>query len=392
MPRLISSSPTDAERRALAASLAAGAAPRARVVGSSMRPTLRDGDELELRGGEPAPGEVLAVAHDGRLVVHRLVRRERERLILRGDANLREDPPVPPEALLGRVTAAWRAGEPLPLGVPPNRLASLRTRALLRLETAEVRVASGLIRLPHRLRSALVAATEAAVLGTFDAARLDLLTANSYSRSSYAEPEFLASGLQPWEEETLAQYFPPKGRWLVTSAGGGRQVLALLAQGVEVTATECEPGLAAALMGVTSGRADVLRLPPDELPPGRFEAAVLGWGSYSHLTTRARRIGLLRRLCQQLVPGGPVLVSYLARASRPPTRRGRAVLAAATTLARITGVEPPELGASVETGKFIRRFAPGEVPAELEAAGWSVRLESTMGYAHTVGVAPATGG
>jgi len=128
------------ERRAVRASLASGARLRARVVGSSMWPTLRHGEVVVLVDGAPRPGEVVAIEAGGRLVVHRLLRVESDRWILRGDANLRADAPVSRDALLGRVERVERGGEELQLAKRPvaplrwlvgvtRRVAALRGRA-----------------------------------------------------------------------------------------------------------------------------------------------------------------------------------------------------------------------------------------------------------------------
>lgn len=85
-----------------------GAAVRLRVRGRSMRPTIPDGTTVELHrlDGAPRPGEILAVAVGERLIVHRLVRVDPDgRLVLRGDALARCDPPRPRHELLGRVVA-----------------------------------------------------------------------------------------------------------------------------------------------------------------------------------------------------------------------------------------------------------------------------------------------
>lgn len=53
------------------------------------------------------PGDLLAVIGDrpGTVLVHRLVQIDGDQLILRGDTNGYDDPPVPRAALVGRVRA-----------------------------------------------------------------------------------------------------------------------------------------------------------------------------------------------------------------------------------------------------------------------------------------------
>lgn len=139
-------------------------------------------------------------------------------------------------------------------------------------------------------------------------------------------PDFDAN-LFPFEEEALERYFPPPpGRILIGAAGGGREALALARRGYEVVAFEPSAplvsGLAAHIpagLKVSAYRAtyeDLPRLAPalpgadaadlNALP--RFDAAILGWGSLSHLLSEERQVAALRAM--SAVTDGPVLVSF----------------------------------------------------------------------------------
>lgn len=113
-----------------------------RIVGGSMAPFLRPGDLvrlLPLDPGGPRIGELVALAADaGHVVVHRVVARQGERVVTRGDASPAADGAV---ALLARVVAAERAGRPLRLGLRRGRrlLAWLSRRGLLQPLLAPLR-------------------------------------------------------------------------------------------------------------------------------------------------------------------------------------------------------------------------------------------------------------
>lgn len=71
-----------------------------------MWPLVRPGARVELRpvAGPLSPGDLIAVEVDTRLVLHRFVRvDDAGLLVLRGDSHRAEDPPVSPEAVVGRV-------------------------------------------------------------------------------------------------------------------------------------------------------------------------------------------------------------------------------------------------------------------------------------------------
>ncbi len=98
--------------------LRAGRPVRCRAAGSSMKPLIVPGADLEVQpvpAEELRPGDVLLFQDGTRLVAHRLVRRvddpERGRLFyVQGDNRHDVEGPVPADAILGRierVRAGW---------------------------------------------------------------------------------------------------------------------------------------------------------------------------------------------------------------------------------------------------------------------------------------------
>ncbi len=172
-----------------------------------------------------------------------------------------------------------------------------------------------------RVRSALVLALASdAVLARFNAL--------AYGRQAYnPHSSAFKCNLFSWEEEVIATYFPrPPARLLVGGAGGGREVLALAARGYEVVAFEPSEPLAALMANrvakdlkvsvYRAGYEDIPRLFP--VCPGErcgnleaesgFDAAILGFGSYSHLRTDEQRIHTLSSFARHV--HGPILVSF----------------------------------------------------------------------------------
>src|SRR5262249_35221340 len=148
----------------------------------------------------------------------------------------------------------------------------------------------------------------------------------------------------PWEEKIVATYFPPPpARVLIGGAGGGREVLALAEMGYEVVAFEPSAALAAAMADRVTKElnARVYRASYEDMPrlfPARpkepcgsleaepeFDAAILGWGSYSHLRTDEQRIRTLSSFARHV--RGPILVSFYQFVSNKmapkETRTGR---------------------------------------------------------------------
>ena len=226
------------------------------------------------------------------------------------------------------------------------------------------------------------AALDAAALGLLDDDALDLVTTEFYRRSRLYESDAMnARGLFEWERLAIDEHFPKEGRVLITSAGGGREALALLERGWNVTALECTDSLADGLVRrlepfVRSGRARTLCAPPDEVPGGGdpFDAAIVGWGGYTHMISRERRVRFLERLRGVLKPGAPALVSFHGT-SRGHGRAARAASAIANLSRGILRRRPVETGETLSPGALSRRFVPGEVSAEMRDAGFAGPVE-----------------
>jgi signal peptidase I len=91
---------------------------RLKVTGASMLPSVWPGDVLTVRRRSPAellPGRIVLCHRDRGFFAHRMVGRQGDRLITRGDSHLREDPPFGDEEVLGEVVSILRNGRPVDL-------------------------------------------------------------------------------------------------------------------------------------------------------------------------------------------------------------------------------------------------------------------------------------
>jgi hypothetical protein len=104
--------------------------------GPSMNPTVRDGETVQVQPIRPAhlrPGAILLYPHNGRLVLHRLVRIDRGtgRCLLTGDATLSGTESVSANTVEGVAQWVQRGGKVLRLDSRRARLLG-RTRFALR--------------------------------------------------------------------------------------------------------------------------------------------------------------------------------------------------------------------------------------------------------------------
>lgn len=137
------------------------------------------------------------------------------------------------------------------------------------------------------------------------------------------QPENEHGGLYPWETQWFERRLPsPPAAILIGAAGSGREASALRGLGYQVHAFEpsapahrvCERTIGSELVDNASyqdlvaatlrGETTPLRLAGD----AKFDAVLLGWGSFGHVLQRADRFELLRA-CDKLAPDGPILLS-----------------------------------------------------------------------------------
>ena len=99
--------------------------------GTSMGPTIRDGEPITVAPAEPSEitlGDIVAYRNGHGLVAHRVVRIERRDqagggFVLRGDSATTCDAPVAPEQILGKVISVERRGRQLKVSSRPAKLA-----------------------------------------------------------------------------------------------------------------------------------------------------------------------------------------------------------------------------------------------------------------------------
>ena len=156
----------------------------------------------------------------------------------------------------------------------------------------------------------------------------DEYNAVTYGASKSYRPESAAfrRTLFDWEAEVVARFFPaPPARILVGGAGGGREALALIEKGYSVVAFDPAEALVRALRTrsesqsrlrvytgsyatlpqlVDSSGEDTVNLAEED----SFDAAIVGWASFSHLRDDADRFETLLRFAR--LTRGPILVSY----------------------------------------------------------------------------------
>jgi hypothetical protein len=159
--------------------------------------------------------------------------------------------------------------------------------------------------------------------------RLQALTSLSYDRGGlYTTQTHNSSGLYAWEREAIGVLLSPRKRCMVLAAGGGRETIALLREGLEVDAWECSPRLREfgnSLLEKEGLRCRIEPMVPDRFPEitnGRsYDLCIVGWSAYCHILRRESRIDLLKSIGG--VVNGPILLSFVGKSK---VTRGKRML------------------------------------------------------------------
>jgi SAM-dependent methyltransferase len=186
----------------------------------------------------------------------------------------------------------------------------------------------------------------------------------------------IAAGLMTWEEAVVQRFLADGDRVLLVGSGPGRDLVALVARGFEVTGVEparranataqrhlAERGLSARIL---EGFFEDVEL------PGRFDAIVFSYCCYSFIPGSSRRVGVLRKAADHLADRGRIVVSYLTERTGHPLLMQLARAAAVVTRSDWR----PEAGDilhSVDTTApvyhYEHPFQREEIEAEARAAG-----------------------
>jgi len=163
----------------------------------------------------------------------------------------------------------------------------------------------------------------------------------------------------------------------VGGAGGGREAFELVARGYAVTAFEPSPALAGSMADrAVSTAAPVQTLVGryQDLPSLRtldgqavnledgpaFDAAILGWSSYSHIRQRADRVAALSAVAR--LTDGPVCASFFLRGGTATASNPVAAWTARKGLRHEGDRFTPHIG-------FFHQGTIAEIDAEIAEAG-----------------------
>jgi SAM-dependent methyltransferase len=223
---------------------------------------------------------------------------------------------------------------------------------------------------------ALRAVLNAFWLGVLSDDGLRALDEHYYARTDlYRRDDWNERGLFDWEERLVGEHFEGGSKIVVPAAGGGREVLALVEAGFDAVGYEPHPGLAAygqEFLAIRGHQDRIRQGQRDEFPvldAGSVDAVLVGWGAYSLIHGRDRRVAFLAGARHALSAGGPLLLSFF---ERPGSRRELEWTAAAANLIRrLLGRRLLEPGDTLAPN-LVHIFSRDQLESELTAAGFEL--------------------
>lgn len=237
-------------------------------------------------------------------------------------------------------------------------------------------------------------------LGILNRAALEAIDDLFYLRAAqdqsspidYRRAEYNRQGLWAWERNAIQRHFRPGSTLLVLGAGGGREVLALRRLGFDADGWECQPAFveyANRLLTEEGFPPSVHTVARNEFASGAggYDGVIIGWGAYTLIQGRSRRIALLSGLRDRTVRGSPIMLSFFLR--NPRDRRFRFTAAIGNPLRALMGRERLEIGDYLNPN-FVHFFTESEIAAELSEAGLDLEQIQTDPYAHAVAFNPPT--
>jgi hypothetical protein len=230
-------------------------------------------------------------------------------------------------------------------------------------------------RLFHVIHAGSSALFEGFWLGLLPDSVTDIISQRSYKTGrEYTGSAYLDSGFQFWEEIAVSRFFPPGGKVLVASAGGGRELIALARGGFVAEGFECcAPMVSAGNSALAERKIDsrIQWAPPSRIPEisGIHDAAIVGWNGYTYISPRARRIAFMRSLLPHLRPGAPVLVSGAIRTGNGGSSIWTPRVANAIRV--LTFRAPVFTRGAAFPGRPRHQFSREQLEGELKAAGFA---------------------
>jgi hypothetical protein len=201
-------------------------------------------------------------------------------------------------------------------------------------------------------------------------------------KKHYTDDKYNQSGLYHWEKAMIEKHFKDAKKILLIAAGGGRELIALHNMGFDVTSYECNTRLIVygnELLLRNGIRKKIEYLPGSSVPEliTEYDGIIIGWGAYSLINGRKKRLTFLDGLLPFLKKEAPLMISFLFTRSR--TRHEKTIRMISNFFRTIMFRERTETG-DMLVPDFIHYFTEEEIKKELIQSKFKVIDYSDSDY------------
>lgn len=220
-------------------------------------------------------------------------------------------------------------------------------------------------------------------LGFMSDRSLEMADDLHYKRSKkYFDEKYIQSGLFRWEKAAIEKYFSGAKKILLIAAGSARETFALSRMGLEVDSYECNEALMeyGNKLLQEKGFEERIKYLQRNTVPGeltKYEGIIIGWGAYSHIRGRSKRLSFLKDLRPFLKTEAPLMISFLLTVER--TRQDRIVKRVSNGLRIFRRKSKTETGDLLHSG-FVHYFTEEEIKNELKEAGYRITGYNSVDY------------
>jgi hypothetical protein len=207
----------------------------------------------------------------------------------------------------------------------------------------------------------------------------DELHYNSANR--YIGDKYNTSGLFDFEKAMIEKHFHGAKHLLLLAAGGGRETIALSGMGYVVDSYECNKKLVESGNALLERTAQnrILFLERNSVPAEikKFDGIIIGWGAYSLIRGRNRRISFLNSLKPFLNTGAPLMISFLWEEKKS---RKDLIIKSVSNFFRFFRLKEKSEPGDRLFNEFVHFFTEEEVRVELAEAKYRVIDYSSSEY------------
>jgi hypothetical protein len=212
-------------------------------------------------------------------------------------------------------------------------------------------------------------------LGVMSEKSLEYSDERYYNNTKYyTEDKYNQSGFFNWEKPMIEKHFSKTERILLIAAGGGREVLALSKMGFKLDSYECNAKLVAFGNDLleknnTGNRIKYLQRNsvPEEVK--EYDGVIIGWGAYSLMPGKKKRLAFLSALHPFLGKGAPLMISFLCSEKR--NKQDRIITRVSNFFRFFHKKEKTEQGDRLMPD-FIHYFTEEEVRSEFKVTKFNV--------------------